>query len=78
MCVRRLGVVVTLAAMLSAPLYGTRSTFVPDWTFKGSSLTGWHVLGAADWKAVDGELVGTPKSADGGWLVLDIDRKSVV
>ena len=45
--------------------------FVPDWTFKGSTLTGWHVLGAADWKAIDGELVGTPKSADGGWLVLD-------
>ena len=53
------------------PLAGTRSTFVPDWTFKGSTLAGWHVLGAADWKAVDGELVGTPKSADGGWLVLD-------
>ena len=29
------------------------------------------MLGAADWKAIDGELVGTPKSADGGWLVLD-------
>jgi hypothetical protein len=29
------------------------------------------VLGAADWKAIDGELVGTPKSTDGGWLVLD-------
>ena len=46
-------------------------TFVPDWTFKGSTLAGWQVLGAADWKAIDGELVGTPKSADGGWLVLD-------
>ena len=68
---RLLGVVATLGALSAVPLGGTRSTFVPDWTFKGSTLTGWHVLGAAEWKAVDGELVGTPKSADGGWLVLD-------
>jgi hypothetical protein len=67
---RVLGVVATLA-LITIPLSGTRSTFVPDWTFKGSTLAGWHVLGAADWKALDGELVGTPKSADGGWLVLD-------
>ena len=63
--------IATLAALVTVPLAGTRSTFVPDWTFKGSTLTGWHVLGAAEWKAIDGELVGTPKSPDGGWLVLD-------
>ena len=68
---RRLGVVAALAALSIVPLGGTRSTFVPDWTFKGSTLAGWHVLGAAEWKAVDGELVGTPNSTDGGWLVLD-------
>ena len=68
---RLLGLVATFAALVTVPVAGTRSTFVPDWTFKGSTLTGWHVLGAADWKAIDGELVGTPKSADGGWLVLD-------
>ena len=68
---RLLGLVAILGALTGVPLDGTRSTFVPDWTFKGSTLTGWHVLGAAEWKAVDGELVGTPKSADGGWLVLD-------
>jgi hypothetical protein len=66
-----LALVATLAALLTVPVAGTRSTFIPDWTFKGSTLTGWHVVGAADWKAVDGELVGTPKSAEGGWLVLD-------
>jgi 3-keto-disaccharide hydrolase/FG-GAP-like repeat len=68
---RLLGLVATLGALSTVPLAGTRSTFVPDWTFKGSTLAGWHVLGAADWTAIDGELVGTPKSADGGWLVLD-------
>ena len=68
---RLLGLIAALAAFSNVPLAGTRSTFVPDWTFKGSTLAGWHPLGAADWKAVDGELVGTPKSAEGGWLVLD-------
>ena len=71
MASRLLALVAMLAVLVTAPLTGTRSTFVPDWTFKGSTLAGWHVLGAADWKAIDGELVGTPKSPDGGWLVLD-------
>ena len=35
------------------------------------TLKGWHVLGQADWRAEKGELIGTPKSASGGWLVLD-------
>ena len=68
---RLLSLAATLAALSTVPLVGTRSTFIPDWTFKGSTLAGWHVLGAADWKAVDGELVSTPKSPEGGWLVLD-------
>jgi hypothetical protein len=47
-------------------------SFVPDYTFKGSSLKGWHVLGDADWQARDGELVGKAKNGSGGgWLVLD-------
>jgi hypothetical protein len=66
-----LALAATLAAVFTVPLAGTRGTFVPDWTFTGNTLAGWHQLGAADWKAIDGELVGTPRSADGGWLVLD-------
>jgi hypothetical protein len=39
---------------------------------KGSSLAGWRPLGQADWKAENGEIIGTPKPAgSGGWLVLD-------
>src|SRR5687767_6169185 len=68
---RLLCAIAMLGALVTVSLTGTRSTFVPDWTFKGSTLAGWHVLGAADWKAMDGELIGTPKSPDGGWLVLD-------
>jgi hypothetical protein len=71
MSYRVFGLVATFAAFLTVSVAGTRATFVPDWTFKGSTLDGWRVLGAANWRAVDGELVGTPKSPEGGWLVLD-------
>ncbi len=59
-------VVVFAMVAMAAP-----RTFVPDVTFTGSSLTGWHAVGQADWTAQNGEIVGTPKTADGGWLILD-------
>src|SRR5262245_31882332 len=62
--------VAVLAAAMSAPVAGTRSTFMPDWTFKGSTLEGWKTLGQANWTASNGEIVGTPKAPEGGWLVL--------
>lgn len=47
-------------------------SFVPDDTFKGSSLTGWQSLGGAEWTAKDGELTGRTKAgADNGWLMFD-------
>ncbi len=52
-------------------------TFVPDVVFAGSSLDGWHSVGQADWKALDGEIVGTPTTADGGWLVLDTSYQDI-
>lgn len=51
--------------------------FVPDWTFQGSSLKGWHVLGEADWRAENGVLVGKPRNPAGGWLVLDRSYQDV-
>src|SRR5947209_267774 len=45
-------------------------SFVPDSTFQGSTLGGWHVLGQADWTARNGELIGKG-IAGAGWLVLD-------
>ena len=56
MSCRALGLVAMLAAVLTVPVTGIRSTFVPDWTFKGNTLAGWQVLGAVEWKAIDGEL----------------------
>jgi hypothetical protein len=46
-------------------------TFVADYTFTGSNLTGWHSLGQADWRAQDGQIVGTPRTPAGGWLIFD-------
>ena len=45
--------------------------FPPDWTFKGSSIASFKSVGDADWRAENGEIIGTPKSAEGGWLLLD-------
>src|SRR3954469_9383921 len=45
--------------------------FVPDWRFEGSTLSSFRTLGEADWRAENGEIVGTPRSVAGGWLILD-------
>ncbi len=60
-----------LMAISGGLVVSGNKNFAPDWTFQGSALTGWHALGEADWRAENGEIVGTPKSAAGGWLVLD-------
>src|SRR6187549_1740051 len=74
---KRVIMLVVIVVSLSASVLGTRYSFVPDWTFKGSTLAGWHVVGQADWKAANGELVGVPKSAEGGWLMLDKSLQDV-
>ena len=54
------------------PLSEFGLSFMPDHTFKGSALKGWHVLGDAEWQANNGELIGKAKAnSNGGWLVLD-------
>src|SRR6202035_3598397 len=53
-------------------------TFIPDATFKGSTLTGWHPLGDAAWLAQAGEITGTVKpGGGGGWLFLDQSYQDV-
>lgn len=47
-------------------------TFIPDDTLEASNLDDWQTMGQANWRAVDGEIVGTAKKdSGGGWLVLD-------
>jgi 3-keto-disaccharide hydrolase len=63
--------VAALLVVWLAPLFGAGPAFIPDASFKGSSLTGWNTLGQADWRAENGDIIGTPKQATGGWLLLD-------
>jgi hypothetical protein len=69
---RTTGIILTAAAAaaMSIGLSG-QMTFAPDWTFKGSALTGMQQVGDAKWRAENGEIVGTPTSPEGGWLLLD-------
>ena len=60
------------SANVNAPLSEFGLSFMPDNTFKGSSLKGWHTMGDVEWQAKDGELIGKTKAnSNGGWLVMD-------
>ena len=76
---RTFAIVGAVPLLLVAMAFATAPTvFVPDSTFKGSTLTGWHTLGQADWSARDGELIGKVKpGGSGGWLVLDKSYQDV-
>src|SRR5512135_2578473 len=58
------------ACLLLPPAVANKN-FIADWTFKGSSLTTFRTVGDAQWRAENGEIVGTPKTPAGGWLILD-------
>ena len=74
---QRLGafiVAIASAVVWMSPLVdGASKNFAPDATFAGSSLAGWRTMGQADWRAQNGEIVGTPKGepASGGWLFIE-------
>ena len=69
--------VAVVAIASGATLFGSGPSFRPDATFTGSSLTGWHPIGAAAWRADNGEIVGTPQQPEGGWLMLDRSYQDV-
>ena len=60
-----------LVVLLASLVGGASQNFAPDGVFAGSSLTGWRPIGQAKWRAENGELVGTPAAAAGGWLLFD-------
>jgi hypothetical protein len=71
-------VMFTLLALAgSAPAIAVGPSFVPDVTFTGSSLAGWHTVGNAEWHAENGEIVGKPTKPSGGWLMLDKSYQDV-
>src|SRR5260221_4786057 len=56
----------------SGEINGRDLSFIPDYTFKGSTLTGWKSFGGASWSAQNGELIGTVKpSSSCGSLISD-------
>ena len=71
---KRLLLLVTLFSFV--PVFAAGPSFHPDTTFSGSSLSGWHTFGPAEWHAEKGEVVATPKQG-GGWLVLDRSYQDV-
>ena len=74
------GLFLTMAAVgaVSIGLSGQAArTFVPDWTFKGSALSGAQQVGQATWRAENGEIIGTPTGPDGGWLLLESGYQDV-
>ena len=68
--IRWLALAVAVTLVLAAlPGRAVSRNFRPDVVFSGSSLAGWTPLGTADWRAVNGELIATPRG--GGWLIAD-------
>jgi len=66
---RRLATIALIAVIMAATL--TAQHYRTDTKYPATSLAGWHVLGEAEWRAQNGEYVGTAKGPSGGWLVLD-------
>ena len=62
--------IATVLVVLSA-IFGAAHDFIPDYTFQGSSLANWKPIGHANWRAENGEIIGTPQNPEGGWLVMD-------
>src|SRR5690349_4307935 len=71
--VRRIAIAAACTAGLVLTLRAADPpNFKPDGTFKGSALTGWRVVGDAEWSAENGEIVGKAKpGGNGGWLVME-------
>src|SRR5262245_27352495 len=47
----------------------TGLTFKPQFTFAGSKLDGWQSIGAAQWQAREGEIVGKAQAEKAGVLM---------
>ena len=69
---RAMAVATTAVCVLFAiSVFTAGPTFRADYRFTGTSLAGFKPIGQVDWKLQNGEIVGTPKDASGGFLLLD-------
>ena len=70
--------IAAISVLSLAPLFAAVPNWIPDVTFKATSLAGWHVLGQADWRVQNGEIIGTVRPGGyGGWLALDRSYQDV-
>ena len=67
---------ITLAAVVvgASLVNGASNNFVPDVVFSGSTLNNWKPIGQANWRAQNGEIIG---SGSGGWLISDRSYQDV-
>ena len=72
-----LGAVAFVAAAFASVGHGASKNFAPDVVFTGSTLTGWRPIGQSNWRAENGEIIGTPSAASGGWLLADRSYEDV-
>jgi hypothetical protein len=72
-----LAAVVIVAAAFASTIQGASKNFAPDVVFSGSSLTGWQPIGQGTWRAENGEIIGAPTTASGGWLLADRSYQDV-
>jgi hypothetical protein len=57
--------------VLLTAIFAATHDFIPDFVFRGSSLSGFRTIGQATWRAENGEIIATSQNPDGGWLVFD-------
>src|SRR5690554_5422700 len=69
---------VLLLVVLSTPLLAQSGssdfisqTFLPDYTFSGSSLNEWQAVGDAEWDAENGVITATVSSGGSGYLMFN-------
>lgn len=72
-----LAAVAFVAAAFASIIHSASKNFAPDVVFAGSSLTGWQPIGQGSWRAENGEIIGTPTAASGGWLLADRSYQDV-
>jgi Domain of Unknown Function (DUF1080) len=67
------GVAIGALSLLCLLLMADRSEGGPAASrlFNGTTLAGWHVLGAGGWRVANGAMVGSAKNHETNWLVLD-------
>src|SRR6478672_9721551 len=68
---RAMAVATAVCVLFAISVFTAGPTFRPDFRFAGTALTGFKPMGQAEWTVQNGEIVGTPKDSNGGWLLLD-------